>query len=85
MLLYLFIAVNAFMFLVVGYDKSAAKNNRFRVSERFILLGALLFGALGTYSGMRLFRHKTRKPLFKFGVPLLILLQLLAVVMLQSR
>lgn len=76
--LYLYIiGINIFALLVMGYDKFAAKNSRYRVSEGFICLLALVLGAMGIYVGMLLFSHKTLKPLFRFGIPVLILLQLI--------
>jgi uncharacterized membrane protein YsdA (DUF1294 family) len=43
------------------------------VSERTLLGLALCFGALGALVAMRAVRHKTQKPRFRFGVPLLLL------------
>ena len=33
---------------------------------------AACFGAAGALAAMQLIRHKTKKPLFRFGVPLLL-------------
>jgi len=69
---------NLLVALVYGYDKWQAKRGGWRVSERMLISMAALFGALGAFTTMRLFRHKTRKPKFSVGVPLLLLLQLVA-------
>ena len=37
-------------------------------------------GAVGAYLGMLVFRHKTLKPLFRFGVPVVMLVHVLVAV-----
>lgn len=60
-LLYFFIVINIITFLVFGYDKWLAKNNRKRISEFNLLLLAGIGGIIGGVLGMNLFRHKTNK------------------------
>ena len=62
-------------FCIFGIDKWKAQNNRWRISEKALLLSAALFGAIGAYLGMRIFRHKTRHWYFQLLVPLFLLLQ----------
>ena len=46
-----------------------------------MLLGlAVAGGAVGAYLGMLVFRHKTLKPLFRFGVPVIMLVHTLVAV-----
>jgi uncharacterized membrane protein YsdA (DUF1294 family) len=71
----LYLLVNLSAFLCFGYDKRRAVNERWRIPERRLLWLALL-GPFGALVGMRVFRHKTRKALFKL-VPLFALLHLL--------
>ena len=66
-------AVNLLAFFLYGLDKRKAKKERWRIPERTLLGVAALGGALGAFAGMRVFRHKTRKPAFRFGVPLLLI------------
>ncbi|MCI9157170.1 MAG: DUF1294 domain-containing protein [Lawsonibacter sp.] len=75
MLLYL-LAVNLAAFALMGMDKRRARKGAWRISEKALFLPALLGGALGGTLGMRVFRHKTRHWYFRFGFPLLLLLQL---------
>lgn len=58
-------------FILMGLDKQYAQKHQYRISER-ILMGIALFGGwFGIYLGMRVFHHKTRKPLFSLGVPVI--------------
>jgi len=34
-------------------------------------------GSVGAYLGMMVFRHKTLKPLFRFGVPVMIIVHVI--------
>lgn len=58
-------AVNVLAFLLYGADKRKAKKNRWRVPERSLLAAAVMGGAYGASAGMAVFRHKTRKPVFR--------------------
>lgn len=44
-----------------------------RTPEGVLFFLAALFGSVGIYAGMQLFRHKTKKWYFQLGIPLLIL------------
>ncbi len=75
------IAANLVALALFGADKQRARCRRRRIRERTLLLAAFAapFGAL---TGMRLFRHKTQKPLFSVGVPLVAALHVLVVALL---
>lgn len=75
-LFYYLIAVNVLAFVLMGVDKRRAKQNAWRIPEKTLFLLAILGGALGGVAGMRLFHHKTRHWYFKYGFPLLLILQL---------
>ena len=47
-------------FCMYGIDKRKAKRQKWRISEKTLLLTGLLGGALGALAGMKLFRHKTK-------------------------
>jgi len=64
---------NVIVALVYGIDKVKAKRASWRISEACLLTLAFLMGAVGALCGMYLFRHKTTKPKFKLGVPLLLI------------
>ncbi len=72
-------AVNVAAFAVMAVDKSRAKKGAWRISERTLFLFALLFGSMGIWAGMYVFRHKTRHLKFVVGIPVILLIQLCAV------
>ena len=75
----LVIAANVISFLMYGIDKFFAKNGMYRISEKALLLSALLMGGIGACAGMYTFRHKTKKPIFNIGVPVLIIFNIATV------
>ena len=60
-LMYFYIVINIITFLVFGYDKWRAKNNKRRISEFNLLLLAGIGGTIGGLIGMTFFKHKTNK------------------------
>lgn len=70
------VVINVVTFLVYGIDKWNAMHNLRRIPEKTLLASAAVGGSIGAYVGMQLFRHKTRKPKFYIGVPLIITIQL---------
>ncbi len=70
------LATNLAAFAVMGTDKRRARRGRRRISEKALFLPAVLGGALGATLGMRIFHHKTRHWYFRYGFPLLLILQL---------
>ena len=71
-------AINLIAFCVYGADKRRARRDAWRVPEKTLFLLALLGGSIGALAGMRVFHHKTRKWYFRFGIPAILLLQVLA-------
>lgn len=65
-LLYYEIVLSAITFLVYAYDKNAARQGRWRISERTLLLLSASGGCWGALAAMQLLRHKTRKLRFWF-------------------
>lgn len=73
-ILYLLI-MNAAGFLFMHIDKRRAVQGEYRIPERVLLAIAFLGGSVGSYAGMYVFRHKTRKPRFSVGIPLMLVMQ----------
>jgi len=76
-LVYYLVAVNLAAFVLYGVDKMYAKNGARRIPERTLLFWAWIGGSIGAFLGMRIFRHKTRKPKFAVTVPVLMVLELI--------
>ena len=71
------VLLNIITFLAMYKDKRNAIENKWRVSEKAFLTAALAGGAVGIYFGMYTFRHKTKKNLFRIGMPVIIIIQIL--------
>lgn len=67
---------NAVALAAFGLDKGRARAGMWRIPEKTLLALAALGGAAGAALGMKLFRHKTRKPLFYILVPVFLALHL---------
>ena len=81
-LLYL-VVINIVAFILYGIDKNRAKQGDWRIPEATLIAIAAIGGSIGAYAGMRAFHHKTRKPLFRIGVPVIILIQTAAFFLLR--
>ncbi len=69
-LLSIIIIWNVFVFLLYGKDKLSAMTNRWRISERTLIVTAFLLGGVGAFFGMKVWRHKTRHTSFRVVVPI---------------
>ena len=78
-------AVNLAGFILMGVDKSRAKRDAWRIPEKTLFLTAILGGCVGAIAGMFFFHHKTRHWYFRFGLPAILVVQLVAVGWLLSR
>lgn len=65
--------INLLSFFYYGIDKRKAIKNRWRISEKTLLIISLI-GPLGALLGMYVFRHKTQKLIFKILVPFFLVL-----------
>ena len=70
------ISINVLGYSLMGMDKRYAQKQSYRISEKTLLLIGLFGGAIGVYFGMTHFHHKTKKPLFNIGVPMMIIFNL---------
>jgi len=74
------VGVNALTILLMRIDKQKAIKKEYRIPERTFWALSILGGALGSYIGMRWFRHKTKHPSFIMGMPILIIIHLVFIV-----
>ena len=67
--------INVVTFFVYGIDKYKAKHAKWRISEATLLLLAVIGGSIGAWCGMKVWHHKTMHKKFKYGVPVIFILQ----------
>ena len=78
-LLYYLIVINVVTFLVYGIDKWKAKQGSWRISEATLLILAVIGGSIGALLGMKVWRHKTQHKKFKYGVPAILIIQIITI------
>lgn len=69
------IVINIVAFTIMGLDKSKSRRGKWRISERTLFNMAFIGGSLGILAGMYIFRHKTGRNKFRWGIPLIIVVQ----------
>ena len=74
------IIINTIGFFAMFLDKQKAKRGKWRIPEKTLFLLALIGGSLGTTLGMNAFRHKTKHWYFKFGMPLILIIQVILII-----
>ena len=77
-LIYLVI-INVVTFFMYGIDKWKAKKSKMRIRETALLGLAVLGGSIGALLGMKVWHHKTLHKKFRFGIPAIIIVQLLII------
>ena len=69
--------MNLISFTIFYIDKRKAIKAKNRISENSLLLSAFLFGSIGAFLSMQIFRHKTKKLKFRILVPLFVVVKVL--------
>lgn len=75
-LIYYLLVINAATFIIYGIDKDKAKKAKWRISEATLLRMAAVGGSIGAWLGMKAWHHKTQHRKFKYGVPIILLIQI---------
>ena len=60
-------ALSVIAFILYGIDKGQAKSGGYRISEKTLIVVALIGGAIGAIFGRKVFRHKTRREHWYFA------------------
>lgn len=76
------VAANIVAFVLYGIDKRRAKRHAWRIPEAVLLGIAVVGGSIGAIAGMFLFRHKTKHPAFRIGLPAILIIQIIFVILL---
>ena len=66
-------------------DKRRAIKKIWRIPEKTLFLIAILGGSIGSNIGMRLFRHKTKHWYFVFGMPAILIIQLVIIFLVLGK
>ena len=78
--LYIYLAfINLFALFITVLDKRRAVHHKWRVSEAMLLFVSAIGGGVSMYVTMHIIRHKTKKLKFMLGIPLIIVIELIAV------
>ena len=85
LLLSCIIGVNVITFVVYGIDKLKAKKGKWRVPETTLLLLAIVGGSVGAWCGVKVWHHKTMHAKFKYGIPLIMAVQVGLLLCLMTR
>lgn len=75
-----FVLISLITFAVTYADKRKAIKSKRRVPEKTLFLLAFMGGSVAEYLTMKVIRHKTLHKRFMIGLPIIIILQILAIV-----
>ncbi len=74
--------MNLIGFMSMGIDKQKARKRAFRIPEATLFTIAIIGGSIGSIIGMHLFHHKTRHYYFLYGLPAILVLQIILILFL---
>lgn len=77
--------INILGFIFMYIDKEKAKKHKWRISENTLIILSLLGGSIGSFIGMNKFRHKTKHIKFKYGIPLIIIFQIIFIYLIVNK
>ena len=83
-LIYYLISINILTFIVYGIDKRKAEKGSWRISEATLLMLATIGGSVGACFGMGIWHHKTLHKKFRYGIPMILVMQIALVVWLLN-
>ncbi len=75
-----FIIMNIIGFALMGIDKYKAKKRAFRIPEATLFIVAIIGGSIGSILGMYAFRHKTKHWYFVYGMPFILVVQIILII-----
>ncbi len=79
------ILINVIAFLMYGVDKEKARKGKWRIKEKDLIFVAVIGGSIGAFLGMHFFHHKTRHWYFRYGIPIIMILQIILVTVLGTK
>ena len=73
------VCINVVTFILYGIDKFKARHSKWRIPEATLLGLAVIGGSVGAWLGMKVWHHKTMHKKFQYGIPAIIIIQLLLI------
>ena len=83
-LIYL-IAINVVAFFLYGIDKWKAKRSKWHISEATLLGLTVIGGSIGAWPCMKVWHHKTMHKKFKYGIPLILVAQIVIILLTSCK
>ena len=77
------ILINIAGLAVMGIDKRRAIRGAWRVPEKVFFILAAVGGSVGSFAGMYLFHHKTKHWYFVVFIPLIMVVQIVAAILIM--
>ena len=78
-------AINVITFFLYGIDKFKAQRARWRVPESVLLGLEVVGGSIGAWLGMTVWHHKTLHKKFRYGIPLILAMQIALLVLVSCK
>ncbi len=75
------VLINLFAYILYLIDKRKSRKAKWRISEKTLIVTALLGGSVGALLAMKAFRHKTKHKKFTIGVPLILVAQVVLLIL----
>ena len=74
------VIMNIVAFCAMGIDKRKAKKRAWRIPEATLFTLAAVGGSIGAIAGMYTFRHKTKHRSFVWGMPAILIAQIILII-----
>lgn len=79
-MIYYLIIINIIGFYLMYIDKKKAIKNAYRIPEKNLFFICIIGGSLGSMIGMHKFHHKTKHSKFVYGVPLILIINIVMII-----
>ena len=82
-MIYYLLLINIVTFLAFAIDKRRAVKRKWRIPEKTLLGLSIIGGSAGGLIAMYFFRNKIRKAAFAYGLPIMLLAQIIVIWMVR--
>ena len=77
--------INLITYFTYAADKTKARQHKWRIPERTLILLVILGGSPAALLAMKHYHHKTRHLKFKLGIPIILIIQIIIPFFLYSK